>query len=104
VVTLTGPGGVGKTRLALQVAGQVLPRFGDGAWLVELAPIRDPGGVDAAVAAVFSLTAQAGQSTREALVELLRSKRLLLVLDTTASICWKRRRPWPRSSRAHASG
>src|SRR5262249_41402314 len=54
VVTLTGPGGVGKTRLALQAAGQVLARFGDGGWLCELAPIRDPAGVDAAAAAVFS--------------------------------------------------
>ena len=81
VVTLTGPGGVGKTRLALQAAGQVAPRFGDGTWLCELAPVRDPAGVDDAVAAVFSLTARAGQSTREALVELLRSKQLLLLLD-----------------------
>ena len=81
VVTLTGPGGVGKTRLALQVAGQVSPRFGDGAWLAELAPVRDVVGVDDAVAAVFSLTARAGQSTLEALVEFLRAKNLLLVLD-----------------------
>jgi predicted ATPase/class 3 adenylate cyclase len=81
VVTLTGPGGVGKTRLAVQAAGQVAERFGDGAWLAELAPVRDPAGVDGAVAAVFSLTARAGQSTGEALVEFLRSKQLLLVLD-----------------------
>jgi predicted ATPase len=81
VVTLTGPGGVGKTRLALEVAGQVAGRFGDGAWLCELAPVRDPAGVDDAVAAVFSATARAGQSTREALVEFLRRKELLLVLD-----------------------
>ena len=81
VVTLTGPGGVGKTRLALQAAAQVAPRFGDGAWLCELAPIRDPAGVDDAVAAVFSVTARAGQSTREALAEFLRGKQLLLVLD-----------------------
>jgi predicted ATPase/class 3 adenylate cyclase len=81
LVTLTGPGGVGKTRLALQAAGQVAERFGDGAWLAELAPVRDPAGVDDSVAAVFSLAAQAGQSTREALIELLRSKQLLLVLD-----------------------
>ena len=81
VVTLTGPGGVGKTRLALQAAGQVLPRFGDGAWLCELAPVRDPAGVDDAVAAVFSVTARAGQSTRDALVEFVRGKQLLLVLD-----------------------
>jgi len=81
VVTLTGPGGVGKTRLALQAAGQVLPRFSEGAWLCELAPVRDPAGVDDAVAAVFALTARAGQSTREALMEFLRGKQLLLVLD-----------------------
>jgi predicted ATPase/class 3 adenylate cyclase len=81
VVTLTGPGGVGKTRLALQTAGEVSPRFADGTWLCELAPVRDLAGVDDAVAAVFSVTARAGQSTRELLVELLRSKQLLLVLD-----------------------
>src|SRR5215211_7407768 len=81
LVTLTGAGGVGKTRLALQVAGQLSPRFGDGAWLCELAPVRDPAAVDAAVAAVFSVTAPAGQSTTEALVEFLRTKQLLLVLD-----------------------
>jgi predicted ATPase/class 3 adenylate cyclase len=81
VVTLTGPGGVGKTRLALQAAGQVAGRFGDGAWLCELAPVRDVAGVDDAVAAVFSVVARAGQSTRETLVEFLRGKELLLVLD-----------------------
>jgi predicted ATPase len=81
VVTLTGPGGVGKTRLALQAATQVAGRFGDAAWLVELAPVRDPAGVDDAVAAVLSLTARAGQNTLEALVEFLRAKELLLVLD-----------------------
>ena len=86
VVTLTGPGGVGKTRLALQAATQVAGRFGDGAWLAELAPLRDPAGVDDAVAAVFSLTARAGQSTRQALVEFLRSKHLLLVLDNCEQV------------------
>jgi len=80
-VTLTGPGGVGKTRLALQAAAQLAPRFADGAWLCELAPVRDAGGVDDAVAAVFSVTARAGQGTRDALVEFLRAKQLLLVLD-----------------------
>ena len=81
VVTLTGPGGVGKTRLALQSARQVTGRFADGGWLCELAPVRDPARVDGAVAAVFSVTARAGQSPREALVEFLRAKDLLLVLD-----------------------
>jgi predicted ATPase len=81
VVTLTGAGGVGKTRLALQLAGQVAARFGDGAWVCDLAPVHDPAAVDAAVAAVFAVTAPAGQSTRDALVEFLRGKQLLLVLD-----------------------
>ena len=81
LVTLTGPGGVGKTRLALQTAGQLASHFGAGAWLCELAPIRDVAVVDDAVAAVLSVTAPAGRTTREALVEFLRSKQLLLVLD-----------------------
>jgi class 3 adenylate cyclase len=76
VVTLTGAGGVGKTRLGLQAAAQAAPRFADGAWLAELAPVRDVAGVDDAVAAVFSLTAQAGQDTREALAEFLHGKQL----------------------------
>jgi predicted ATPase/DNA-binding XRE family transcriptional regulator len=80
-VTLTGAGGVGKTRLALQAAGQEAGRFADGRWLCELASVRDPAGVDGAVAAVFSVTALAGMSTRDALVEFLRTKQLLLVLD-----------------------
>jgi predicted ATPase len=72
---------VGKTRLGLRAAAQAAPRFADGAWLAELAPVRDITGVDDAVAAVFSVTAQAGQDIRDALVEFLRAKRLLLVLD-----------------------
>src|ERR1700759_4245229 len=81
VGALIGVGGVGKPRLALQVAEQVLPRFGDGPWLCELAPIRDAAGVDDAVAAGFSVTARGGHGTRDALVEFLRNKELLLVLD-----------------------
>jgi len=72
---------VGKTRLAVQAAGQIAGRFADGAWLCELAPVRDPAGVDDAVAAVFSVTTVTGQRTREALADLLRAKQLLLVLD-----------------------
>jgi predicted ATPase/class 3 adenylate cyclase len=81
VVTLTGPGGVGKTRLALQIAGQVSPRFGSGTWLCDLAPVRDVAGVEDAVAAVFSLAARAGHTTRDVMVEFLRGKQLLLLLD-----------------------
>ena len=81
VVTLTGVGGVGKTRLAVQVAADVLPRFREGAWVVELAPVRDPEGVAGALAAVFGVTARAGQSLVDALVEFLATKQMLLVLD-----------------------
>jgi len=81
VVTLTGVGGVGKTRLALQVAAEVLPRFREGAWLCELAAVRDPAGVVGALAAVFGVTVRAGQSLEESLVEFLGTKRLLLVVD-----------------------
>jgi predicted ATPase/class 3 adenylate cyclase len=81
VVTLTGVGGVGKTRLALQVAAEVLPRYRDGAWLVELASVRDVAGVVDAVAEVFRFTGRAGQSLEDALLEMLAPKQTLLVLD-----------------------
>ncbi len=53
LVTVTGPGGVGKTRLAGEVAGQVADRFADGAWLAELAAVRDPAQVAGVVAAAL---------------------------------------------------
>jgi predicted ATPase/class 3 adenylate cyclase len=81
VVTLTGMGGVGKTRLALQVAGEVLQGFRDGAWWCELAPVRDQEGAAKAVAALFSVTPRAAETLEEAVVEFLRHKDLLLVLD-----------------------
>jgi predicted ATPase/class 3 adenylate cyclase len=81
VVTITGVGGVGKTRLALQVAADLLPRYRDGAWLVELAPVRDPEGVVEAIAAVFNLTNRGGPSLEDSLIEMLAQKQLLLVLD-----------------------
>jgi predicted ATPase/DNA-binding SARP family transcriptional activator len=81
LVTLTGVGGVGKTRLALQVAGEVQPGFRDGAWWCELAAVRDRRGVAEAVAGLFSVTAGAAQTVEEALIEFLRHKELLLVLD-----------------------
>jgi predicted ATPase len=87
-VTLAGVGGVGKTRLALQAAGEVVPRFREGAWLVELAPVRDPAGVADAVAAVFDLVPRAGLTTTEVLVEFLRAKELLLLLDNCEHVVW----------------
>ena len=55
LVTVTGPGGSGKTRLAGEVARRVAGRFADGAWLAELAPVRDPGQVPLAVAAALGI-------------------------------------------------
>ena len=81
VVTLTGVGGVGKTRLALQVAAEVLPGFRDGVWLIELASVRDPDDVIDAFAATLGVTARAGQTLEESLTEFLRTKQLLLVVD-----------------------
>jgi len=81
VVTLTGVGGVGKTRLALQVAAEVLPRFQDGAWLCELASVRDPDRVADEMAGVFQVSARPGMSLEESLLAFLSDQRLLLVLD-----------------------
>jgi class 3 adenylate cyclase len=81
IVTNTGAGGVGKTRLAVQVAADLMPWFREGAWLIELAPVRDLEGVDGAFAAVFAVTAQAGLTLGESLIDLLRTKQLLLVVD-----------------------
>jgi predicted ATPase/class 3 adenylate cyclase len=81
IVTLTGVGGVGKTRLGLELAEKVLPRFRDGAWLVELAPVRDPGSVADAVASVFGVSARSEQSVEDGLIEFFRTKQMLVVLD-----------------------
>jgi predicted ATPase/DNA-binding CsgD family transcriptional regulator len=81
LVTITGPGGSGKTRLADQVARQVAGRFADGAWLAELAPVRDPAQVAAVVAAALGIPEQPGVPTAEALARVLAGQQLLLVLD-----------------------
>jgi predicted ATPase/class 3 adenylate cyclase len=81
VVTLTGVGGVGKTRLALEVAADVIPEYRAGAWFVELAGVRDPDAVPDAIMATFGLQAPTGMSVTDGLLEFLRTKELLLVLD-----------------------
>jgi predicted ATPase/DNA-binding CsgD family transcriptional regulator len=81
LVTATGPGGAGKTRLAGQVAGQVAGRFADGAWLVELAPVRDPALVPAVVAAALGVRDQPGVPAAGVLARVLARQQLLLVLD-----------------------
>jgi predicted ATPase/DNA-binding SARP family transcriptional activator len=81
LVTLTGPGGVGKTRLALQVASDTLADFPDGVWLVELASLGDRALVPQTMAAVFDVRATENARLMEALTNSLCAKRLLLLLD-----------------------
>jgi transcriptional regulator with XRE-family HTH domain len=81
LVTVAGPGGSGKTRLAGEVARQVAGRFTDGVWLAELAPVRDPGLVPAVVAVALGVREQPGLPVAEALTRVLAGRQLLLVLD-----------------------
>src|SRR6202521_4102027 len=81
LLTLTGPGGSGKTRLALHLAADVLDRYPDGVWLVELAPVTDPAGVAPAVAAAVHIGEQPGRPVVETISAGLRKRKLLLLLD-----------------------
>jgi predicted ATPase/DNA-binding winged helix-turn-helix (wHTH) protein len=80
-VTLTGPGGIGKTSLALTVARGVVGQFGDGGWLVELASLSDPALVPTAVARALRLPTGPDSVTPEAIAHAIGDKKLLLVLD-----------------------
>ncbi len=81
LLTLTGPGGTGKTRLGQRVAAELLDDFPDGVWFVDLAPITDPALVAATIARVLGVQEGADQPLVASLIEQLREKRLLLVLD-----------------------
>ncbi len=81
LLTLTGPGGAGKTRLALAVAHEVVEGFEEGAWWVALAPLSDPDLVPQAVASTIGVRETPGRTLGEALVEDLKTKELLLILD-----------------------
>ena len=81
LLTLTGAGGCGKTRLALRVAAASLPRFKDGAWLVDLAPLSDASLVTQTVATVLGVREGSTRSLRESVIEHLRHRQILLVLD-----------------------
>jgi predicted ATPase len=81
LVTLTGVGGVGKTRLALEVAERLHDEFTDGVWFFELAAISDPAAVPDAVAAVLGITQQPGKSVSESVAAALEGRVRLLVFD-----------------------
>jgi predicted ATPase/class 3 adenylate cyclase/DNA-binding NarL/FixJ family response regulator len=81
LVTLTGAGGAGKTRLAVEVTAQVVGDFADGVWFIDLAPITNPGVVPMTVARTLGLPDQPGRSTMEILVGFVGDRRVLLVLD-----------------------
>jgi hypothetical protein len=86
LLTLTGPGGVGKTRLALQLAADALDAFPDGAFFVDLATATDPSATLPLIAAALGVREGGGLSLKEATVALLAPKRLLLVLDNLEQI------------------
>ena len=81
LVTLTGAGGAGKTRLAVEIAARIAAEFSDGVWYVDLAPITDPDVVPIAVARALGLPDQPGRSTMDTLLRFVRDRQMLVVLD-----------------------
>lgn len=86
LLTLTGIGGVGKTRLAIRLATAMQREFADGAWLVELGEVRDPSLVIDVVATTLGLRDQTSRSLRDVLLDFLSSRELLLVLDNCEQV------------------
>ena len=81
LVTLTGSGGTGKTRLSLQVAAEVLDHFEHGVWFVELAPLVDPDLIPQTILSVMGISEQPGKVPLDVLKEYLHDKKVMLVLD-----------------------
>src|SRR5262249_12389267 len=79
--TLTGVGGVGKTRLAVEAGWMVADEFPDGVWLCELAPVAEPAAVAHAVATSVAIRPQVGLSVIDSVVDALQGRRLLVILD-----------------------
>src|SRR6202041_1042106 len=86
LVTVIGPGGSGKTRLAGEVAKRAAAQFADGAWLVELGPVQDPAQVASVVATALGVREQPGLSTADAVARVLARQQLLLVLDNCEQV------------------
>src|ERR1700694_5197971 len=81
ILTLTGPGGSGKPRLPPSLPADLLDRYPDGVWFVELAPVTDPAGVGPTIAAAVHIGERPGRSSVDAISASLRSRHLLLILD-----------------------
>ena len=81
LLTITGPGGMGKTRLAIELAAGLLDQFQDGCWLVSLAPLADGTLVVSTVAQALGIREEAGRPIADTLIDYLRSRSVLLVLD-----------------------
>jgi predicted ATPase/DNA-binding SARP family transcriptional activator len=86
LVTLTGPGGTGKTRLAIEAAATLCDRFCDGVFFVSLAAIRDPGLVATAIAETLAIREEPGRPVNGSLLEALREKQILLLLDNLEQV------------------
>ena len=94
LVTVAGPGGIGKSRLALQVAAMALGDADDEAWLVELAPVAEPELVAHTVAAVLGVREEPGRPLADTLAGAVGDRSLLVILDN-ASTCSARPPSWP---------
>jgi len=82
LVTLTGAGGAGKTRLAVEIAARIAAEFREGVWYVDLAPVTHPGVVPVAVARALGLPDQPGRSTMDTLLRFVRDRQMLVVTET----------------------
>jgi class 3 adenylate cyclase len=100
LVTLTGTGGVGKTRLAVQTCAEALPHFTDGAWFVDLAPVRDGDQVTPAVARVMGVKERAGEPLAVTLRDALRERHAIVLLDKRRARHRRRVGPFARAALA----
>ncbi|MDP9024689.1 MAG: adenylate/guanylate cyclase domain-containing protein [Candidatus Eremiobacteraeota bacterium] len=86
LLTLAGPGGAGKTRLALELAANAMPKFTDGVWFVDLSPLTDPIFVPSAVLSALALREESGQANTVTLLQHLKTKNALIVLDNCEQV------------------